>query len=266
MSIKTTYMPSGKVTPLGIVLGLVVGLGLALVLAWPYQKLISVNPFVYVNIIASAIYGGLVGGAVGIGMQWGKGRNVPVAMLLAAVCCVGAWYVSLRVDYTGISDARQAHDDAPARLIPSGITIGGNGIILAWLIELGTLVVCGAAVAKQLVGQPFCEKCDCWMAEQGLGVATDIDDNAISGAVSFGETDLSQAIQLKPGSGYNLAAQVHQCPTCQDSFLTLTLIWKEEKGEKSRPLVKYGSLGAAEAEAIRVAIAPLAATGDEKTT
>ncbi|MEL6340929.1 MAG: hypothetical protein AAFQ65_13545 [Myxococcota bacterium] len=88
------YRESG-VAPLGgIVLALVAGLGAALVLAPIYSALTFINPFVYINVLATLGLGFGLTVAVQAGANWGSIRNYKVVVLVGVLSALMAEYAS----------------------------------------------------------------------------------------------------------------------------------------------------------------------------
>src|SRR5689334_7006858 len=79
-----SYRPSGKLKPITIALfagGLVAGCVVAVV----YQQLVRWIPYIYVNLLLVAGFGGALAGAGWKAVKWGHCRNWIVASFLALI-------------------------------------------------------------------------------------------------------------------------------------------------------------------------------------
>lgn len=80
-----TYRHSGRMGPLAIPCALGAGLAAAGALAWLYQALLDGIPSIYLSVLVTAGYGGVVGLAIGYAYRVGKGRNAVAAFAIAGV-------------------------------------------------------------------------------------------------------------------------------------------------------------------------------------
>ena len=91
---KEKYQHSGKVPPLGVVLGILIGVASSMPLAFLYNYGIVNVPYIKLRMIFVLLFGFLVGIAAGWGLTLGKVRNNAVAALLGSGIALGALYVS----------------------------------------------------------------------------------------------------------------------------------------------------------------------------
>src|SRR5579872_669290 len=91
------YRHSGRFSTAGVLIALLVGLAVGLPCAWLYAWLIHWNPFLYFNVVASILFGAVIGASVETALEKYQCRNSWVAGLAACVVVLIAYYVSWAV-------------------------------------------------------------------------------------------------------------------------------------------------------------------------
>jgi hypothetical protein len=238
---REKYKHSGKVPPLGVGMGLLMGIIFSIPLAYAYDYGIINVPYIKLRMIFTFLFGLLAGIAVGWGLTLGKVRNGRVAGLMGVVVSLAALYISWGAWLLMVFQMPQANLFAllgrPAaiwRLLllvnvtgtwsMSGFDRGGIMLWVFWVLEALTIVVCGLAGAFLMVKRrPFCENCDHWCPKAGqiLVAATmapaDLMANLNQGKFDF--LKLAAPATVKQAH-YTLAW--HSCPTC-GALNTLTV-------------------------------------------
>jgi hypothetical protein len=264
-----TYSPSGRFHP--SVFAIVPGLGLAagVVGGWLYQFLIDLLPFIILGACFTLFFGFGLGLLVGLGLKWGKCRNLTLAIALGA--CVGVtglgfsyfWaYQSVKSDVMADPELAQniggfSFGDYLEARVEYGWTVtskrgtgrgtswSGGMVYVIWLIE--ALIVVGVASVAPLIAarRPFCEGCDCWATSNDLGEVHGIDVPRIKAAAAGGDwggiaipaTDHNSPVR----AGYTL----YSCPDDGEPLhVSVELRWEEASGKKSETkkeeIIEYG--------------------------
>ena len=192
-----TYRPSGRFGALAIPL-VIVGLVVAVALAFVYQLLLDLIPFIYISFLVTM---GL-GFAIGIGgamiVSAGKVRNVMLAGMIGALMMLTALSAKYYFQYQNIL-ATVVEDEMKQLEIPpgqqaefqkavaqeltfvkhlqlradigwqigrgGGMPIQGIFVYLIWLIEAGIIGFYGVKLASSRAREPYSEKLDAWASE-----------------------------------------------------------------------------------------------------
>jgi hypothetical protein len=237
MSSSLYYAHSGKFSIQGVAMGLVAGLAAAVVLGFIYSYLILYIPFIYVNFLATAGFGALVGGVAAWGLRRGKVRNTPVALSVVAIVAIGALYAAwvvwmygflrrqetdLRLDLAVIAlhprllfDLILAVSDEGAWQI-KGMTPTGPVLWVAWLIEASLIVGVPLFVAADPLTEPFCESCERWAEEkQGIATVADADAEELRSRLEAKDFAFLEGLGAKkPNAGSWVRLDLHSCPDC----------------------------------------------------
>ena len=178
------YSHSGRVPASGLVISLVGGSIIASGLALVYAYFDAVMPFIYFNIVASALLGLICGMVTGKLLVRGKVRNNTVGALAGLAVGFVALYVAWAAWPHALFD-RFAWDIRFAHLLTSpgslwatitfinqhGAWKFGNtaptGVFLwvTWLAE--ALIIVGMSIVnarRSVAAEPFCESCQNWCA------------------------------------------------------------------------------------------------------
>lgn len=204
------YKPSGGIGfltwPL-FALGLLIVVGLAFV----YQFLLDVIPFIYVNALLTVGMGIAIGAISAFIIKLGHCRNFAMAMLMGVVLAtagLGAKYLwQFRSDLIEgrqwlESTAEISDEDRPLAIAVfeesynleahlqervdtgwsigrgnNGAPIGGWLVYLVWLIEAGIVFYCAWTMAKSAVKEPYSEKMRMWADESEMVMTLPITDD-----------------------------------------------------------------------------------------
>ncbi len=238
------YAPSGTLTIYAVPFGLIMGLITAAGVGWLYQLLITWNPLIYLNALATLIYGVVIGLAVGLGLQFGKCRNVWLGVVLAFIAAaigdgLTFWYAYS--DIESILAQVEIGWTISKFGLPVGIPLQGPAVYVFWGVEF--ILLCGAAMAAATIGpgEPFCEKCQQWTKKHHLGKIAGIDEAYLLKALH--EDNLRPFLQPPPQASWKTVSyDLYSCPRCRKSrFLTVAVEWDDE-GQKQEEIVLYYAL------------------------
>lgn len=182
---RQRYTHSGRVPPLGLVLGLGLGLVAALPLSYLYDYGIIHVPSLKLRACFALFFGILIGVAAGWGLVLGKVRNTRVAGATGTIASVVALYVSwaawlilvFEKPYSWIPRLL-GRPFAVWRLVrlvnvdgtwgTSGSATKGIELWVIWVLEAIAIVACGwLGAALMMKNRPFCERCDHWCKKAG---------------------------------------------------------------------------------------------------
>lgn len=171
------YQSSGRFTPHGITFALLIGGGVAALLAALYALVDFYNPFIYVNFLGALFLGAVSGFAAKAGCQVGKIRNRTIQTLVVTGVGLLALYMSWTV-YIFILTGYETFVYDPVNLaiviekvgeigvwgLRSSNKVKGWPLYGVWVIEAG--IIFGFTVYTGLSEPtPFCEACDSWPEE-----------------------------------------------------------------------------------------------------
>lgn len=233
------YTPSGTFTiyalPIGVLFGLVTAAGVG----WLYQLIIGWNPFIYLNVLLTIIYAALIGRAVGLGLQFGKCRNVMIGVVLAFIMAGIGDLLTFRYAYSGMAAIQAQVEDGwvISRFgLPIGIPLQGPAVYLVWAIEF--ILICGIAMATASIApsEPFCERCQQWTKKRHLGKIPGVNERYLLKALQEG--NLEPFLQPPPQASWKTVCyDLYSCPRCrQGRYLSVTVEW-EEDGKKAEEIV-----------------------------
>lgn len=177
------YRHSGRFTPFGVLVGLLMGIAGSLPLAWFYSYGIIQMPYIKLRALSTVSFGLAAGACAGLGLVWGRVRNNRIAALTGLVTSTVALYMSwvfwiLQLSIVG----RYTIQDFDLLLQPMTVwqvmqrvrgigTWGTSGtesthgteLTVIWCIEALTVVGFGIFAAVGVVRKrPFCDNCDSW--------------------------------------------------------------------------------------------------------
>jgi hypothetical protein len=239
------YKHSGRFTPQGPILGLLMGVAVSVPAAFLYDYGIVAIPEAKLRGICTLVFGGLIGALAGLGMCWGKVRNGAVAATVGFVSSALGLYLSwdawvlhlVHPDRWLFNLTRPATH--PHRLWQAMLAINqvgtwsfGSGskpdhgvfLWLVWGAEALLVVGIGTLAALALVQiRPFCERCDQWCKQK----------SQLYFAPNFPGTQLKSQLESQDIAGLeNLTAgdkkqphfriDLHTCGNCH-SLNTVTL-------------------------------------------
>ena len=184
----TYYQPSGKFAPQGPILGLLMGAAVSVPAAFLYDYGIVSIPEAKLRGICTLVFGALIGALAGLGMSWGKVRNIVVAASVGFTASLfglylswDAWVLHLihpdRWLFNLVAPASHPHRLWQAMLAIN--TVGtwsfGSGSkpdhgVFLWIVwSAETLLMLGVgtlAAVAMVQRRPFCERCDQWCTQK----------------------------------------------------------------------------------------------------
>lgn len=253
------YRHSGKFSPHGLALALIVPIAAGFPLGYVYACLIKWIPFIYLNVFITAGYGGVVGFLAGWMLRFGKVRN----NTLAALCGLLAGISGLYLGWNGHIHAY--FEDSPAFCLPAemlrgmkylyehgswtlkGETITGVILGIVWGVE--ALMIVGLSTLMSYVmisGTPFCERTECWLdKEKKISTLEPFTQPAQLEAFKAGDlSSLLQARAKHEGAPVFGRLTIKHSPKCEE-FFTVTVsnvrVAVDKKGkitENSQELVR----------------------------
>lgn len=207
-----TYSPSGRFSPLALLLFPAVLLTLVPLLSAAYAYAIWYVPIVYLNAIFALILGGLTGYAINqLVVKVGKVRNNVLAIAFAAVGAVASLYLQWAVWVDLVINAGKTYGDnrmsiavsnvkifqvlellfSPGALFEiigkisetgtwgmRGNAVSGVFLIGIWVIEAGILLVIPMIMSTSQSKKPFCEMSGEWFTEEELPAKKFIENKA----------------------------------------------------------------------------------------
>jgi len=251
------YRHSGAFSAGGVLFALLLGLLIGAPLAWLYAWFIHWDPFIYFNLAAGFIFGALVGWISEQRLIASKCRSVPVAVIVALLVGLGAYYLSWAVWlHTVIPKISSLEFLKPADMLAGMLAVNAHGV---WnyhgsIVKGGFLWVVWAAEAALVLGAAcyfavddmaeatFCEGCETWAKEQkgactvAAGPNPPLEElsklkgyrNFIHGLKTHAselkqrleKKDLAYLQQLGPVTAEALAwyrLDLHSCPSCNST-------------------------------------------------
>ena len=253
------YRHSGKFSPHGLALALIVPVIAGFPLGYVYACLIKWIPFIYLNVFITAGYGGVVGFFAGWMLKFGKVRN----NALAALCGLLAGFSGLYLGWNGHLHAY--FEDAPVLCQPAEIlkgvgylyahgswTLKGEpvtGVILGIVWGVEALMIVGLSTLMayvMILGSPFCERTECWL-DQEKKISTLEPFTQPAQLEAFKSGDLSSLFQARAkseGASTFGRLTIKHSPQCEEFFtvtvvnVTVTIDKKGKITEKSRELAR----------------------------
>lgn len=271
MSALPRYRPSGKSSPLIVPLG-ILGVALGILVAWPYQALVTWVPYIYINALVYIGFMIALGAIAYLVSNFGKNRNRWLGALLGVVIGVSGVAASHYFAYRrAISEVKEEAERIVANeggsledlgeldeLMPtfgqfiklkveSGWSLGrrsssGAGDItgvFVWLIwGIEALGLLGVAIYGGRKLSPYCETCNTPLPEETYFTRTDLHLDDIG--VITDARSVAQIVSIPPRpqvSEILITFAGHTCGTCSgDTYLTVTQSWTEGDEAKSAEL------------------------------
>lgn len=253
------YRHSGKFSPHGLALALIVPIAAGFPLGYVYAYLIKWIPFIYLNIFMTAGYGVLFGFLAGWMLKFGKVRN----NALAALCGLLAGTVGMYFGWNGHIHAY--FEEAPVFCMPgellNGIKYlyahgswafhGGDsnvtGIVLGivWAVEAFIIIGLSTLVSYTMISSsPFCERTECWLdQEKKISTMEPFTQPAQLEAFKAGDLNpLFQARAKAEGASTFGRLTIKHSPKCEEFFtvtvanVTVNIDKKGKITEKTRKL------------------------------
>ncbi len=259
-----TYKPSGSLN-ISVFLYFLLALFAGILVSWFYQWLVSIIPFIYINVVITIVFGVALGGLGYLAFKYGHSRNqtlnlvlgVPLALLPLATTYY--WqYLRLITDVAEAEEMGVSPDVGVATFIKdfpeyanlrkeagwsiskgssaSGRTINGNFVYVVWGIE--ALIVTGGTllIISGVTRTPYCEGCKRWCDAEKKQDWPGISAQEVNTYLEKGDLE---GVRNLPSSGIEqnrvMKVSCNYCNHCQTSgFLSLTEEWtyaKTSKGE-----------------------------------
>lgn len=169
------YKHSGNAPISGILLTIIVGLIGAVVFGTLYGFIIAKSPFIYLNVIATVVFGVFLGLVIGYGAKLGKIRNFKLIFILSLVVSVVAVYVHWVVWLKVITEVVILDPLALKAALSYISTIGAWSIFDStptgwllwtfWIVEALIVVIATSVIANDSTDIPFCEDVNEWAIE-----------------------------------------------------------------------------------------------------
>lgn len=275
------YKPSGEVTVVGALAGLIGGLAAGAVLAFAYSYLVYYIPIIYLNLLCVAGFAALLGFAPGYLMHVCKVRNTAAGVGIAIIPVLASFYLSWAVWVSIIVSNDEASISALAlaaqplllweliakinevgawTLFKSSTPVSGLALWVVWAIEAGVVLIGAPVAASMMLGnRPFCENCNAWCAgEQGVALLGAADDDEVKRRVEAKDFQYVRGLGTKAeGDVEWYRVDLHGCPTC-GQMNTLSVMKEklkvDDKGNvsvDSSPFIENLLLTAPEANDLR---------------
>lgn len=266
-----TYKPSGKLSIVAWPCYLGAGTLLFPILAFLYAYAIWYCPFVYVNFIATAIFGGAMGGTLGYIVEKAKVRNFIVGVFFAIASSLLAYYIHwvVWVDLA-INAGQIIGDDRIASIAVSNVhlnqlyflfthpavtreiineinTVGiwglggssdlahGGLLSFIWLLEAGIIFLMAIKLGTEKLRQPFSEKTNSWIAGRSLAMLEYIKNpHDFKSKLFKGDTSVLQAMRKSNGLENHTAVKLFDSGA-QERFLSFT----NREMKKSNDKIEY---------------------------
>ena len=263
------YQPSGRFGApfLPVLLACV---ALAAGLAWVYQKLIDLIPFIYVNVLLTFGFGlvlaALLAGVLHVGRNRSRMVAWGAALVLALAADAASFWWAYRFDLPDIHEALSdqaksegttlvpeeefaevfTFEDWVALRVEAGWSVGritssssspllsGLFVYAIWLIEAGILVWMCVMGARRQADEPFCESCGVWYVPEPFGTWPKVDTQPLRRAVRDEELAPLLAPVPAAASEDDGAFVLHGCPSCQQNpylDVALTRLEKDKDGK-----------------------------------
>ncbi|MCA8938916.1 MAG: hypothetical protein KDB07_03875 [Planctomycetes bacterium] len=283
-----TYKPSGQFSlatiPYTIVIG---GIG-AIASAWIYQWLIDLLPYWIVVVIAAFLFGGLMGAAIGMGLNAGRCRNAALGLLLTII--VGAIGVVASHEFARShfnDEIAMAHeseeeiDQDSAQALASEVselswgeyldwrseigysfsrrgresTMTGGVVWALWGIEALFVIIFTAFIAFDVGFEPFCEASGEYCKQEKLGTLADVDPMAtIDAVMQDGVAGIVEPPRAQ-ASGATIEYRVYLSPNGQGpNYLSAKLKYKNGKKDESKDIVKEAIISAPELQVLHATL------------
>ena len=186
------YRHSGQFSAVGLLMAIFGSLIAAIILAAVYAYVDLYCPIVYVNFIATVVFGVAVGGVAGYLLRWGHVRNAQMTLALGIGVAIVALYASW-VFWIYALLQKATSSVAPFNLLELGFrpdrvwllisqisqvgtwsvghlgssqtaeAVHGPWLWGVWLIEAGLIVVLSVSTTRRLGSAlPYCEMCQQW--------------------------------------------------------------------------------------------------------
>lgn len=256
------YQESGKVNVGLTSIWFIVGAALIGCIAYGYAFITELNPFIYLNFIATLVYVVLVGVVIGLVRNLGRIRNfvvfVFVSVILALWGLIVVWicYISILFDmalifavehfWVSIEVLSDQSYSIGRALRSSSIELSGTVLISLWIIEALILVVGPVAmlVVNGKSDSVYCESCDKWAEEEKVFLKrseTELTKESVEEIVRNGRlNELFDLPNTTGKSGMYYEVKITSCESCKSRYylsveeikILINKKGEEEKEEK----------------------------------
>tara|TARA_B100000768_G_scaffold181989_1_gene208107 strand:+ start:10679 stop:11575 length:897 start_codon:yes stop_codon:yes gene_type:complete len=253
---KNYYKPSGKFSPISLMYFLLLSVTAFPLLGLIYAYCIWYIPFVFINILFTAIFGFLIGYLINSAViEKGKVRNVTVAFVFGLVGGFLALYFHWAVWTDLVINAGESYGNSRIGVSVSNIkivqvfsliiqpetlfdlineinfygtwgvrsnTVNGTFLLTIWIIEF--LIIVGIAILSSLmkVKEPFCEKENIWFKKLKLGPFEYLEDpSKIVKELENGDSQQIMNIQLNEDPIANHSIFTLFMSNYRDSYLSI---------------------------------------------
>lgn len=235
---------------------------LSILLAWGYQSVVTLSPFIKLNILISMIFGGILGGMSYLAIRKGHSRNLlltvifTTALVLIFVGTSHYWgyrvfsnkvsfseYLALKRAIGWTISHHESSNDPPLR---------GNVIWVVWLGEGIIVGIFAIRVIWKAAKDPYCDACEKWCTKQKYVYLPGVAGITVKPLIEEG--NLSAILDL-PTSGNSPTEKIilccNYCPTCDaTAFLSVklgvTTISKKKTPTKETELLSNAILTSAQ--------------------
>jgi len=175
------YHHSGQFSPGGALVALFLGLLVGAPVAFGYAWLIHWDPIIYINGLAAALFGALLGLLTEQFLVTRKCRSATVAGAVAFLVALGSYYFSWAV-WLNASMTRGSILDflKPLNMLGAILVVNEHGVWtyhgdiikgavlwVVWAAEAGMIIGCAVYMAThEMLEATFCEGCEMWAKEQ----------------------------------------------------------------------------------------------------
>jgi hypothetical protein len=275
------YKHSGRFGVSGLLISVGIGSAAALLLGFFYSQGLVLISDERMAVLATVVFGGLLGAAVGYGLVWGKVRNQPVAMAVTSAISAFALYVSwavwvsltLETQHVGTVSwmnlaARPGtlwrlicaiNQDGTWSLGHDAVT-KGTALWAVWIVEAAMVLVCALSIQFAILSlHAFCERCERWCS-RGAKITLTLPPSLNQLKLQLEANDLRSLESLGPATpgADHLLAELDSCPQCRqlDTLsLTLTTIRKDRIGRtamRNKKILEHLLIAPSAVQALRL--------------
>ncbi|MEE8167042.1 MAG: hypothetical protein V3T64_15860 [Myxococcota bacterium] len=249
------YEHSGRFTITGLVSMLAGAAVAAPVVGYAYGYLVAINPFIYVNFLATLRAGCGVGIAVGQAAKWGQTRNFAVAGVMGAFAGAALLYVQWSATLAYYETEPSLGEPllmweqitmlaSLERWTIFGVSPGSWGFAAIWGIE-GLMLMSGATLLSiGLLDEPYCERCRQWtevdQVVEPFDYVTGVEH--LSARLDRGDVDVLKAFEKIEVSRRRYSQlELINCSSCHDlrivNIKNIEIKLDRDEGEEKRDSV-----------------------------
>jgi|ETNmetMinimDraft_30_1059905.scaffolds.fasta_scaffold86077_1 uncharacterized membrane protein YeaQ/YmgE (transglycosylase-associated protein family) len=228
---EQNYQYSGKVTPQGIVLGLVAGCAAAAVLCIPYAYITIFIPLVFFNVVATIILGMIAGMCAGWGGRKGNMQSAAMYVVVGLIVGLVAEYLNW-VLWVFVFSGHEAVVLSPMHLLniarvvmeegtwgmTSGDNVAGLELACVWIAE-GLMIVGGSIYMARggLTSYICCPDCTVWFKDPTKTMSYEMPEDLDKVVHDLKGLNLKTLHHLTPLTGQKPASlefDIFFCPAC----------------------------------------------------